>query len=68
MSQFANAMAVFKLLEKSSCRKCNDPTCLSFAAKVFIGHRHRPNVRKVRHYPRGKGRLTKIMETANEGY
>ncbi len=36
---FANAMAVFRLLEKTNCRKCNEPTCLSFAAKVFLGSR-----------------------------
>lgn len=39
MSEFANAMEVFKLLDKSNCRKCNEPTCLAFAAKVFLGQR-----------------------------
>ncbi len=39
MSQFANAMEVFKLLEKSNCKKCNESTCLAFAAKVFLGQR-----------------------------
>ena len=34
---FANVMEVFKLLEKSNCKKCNEPTCLAFAAKVFLG-------------------------------
>jgi Na+-translocating ferredoxin:NAD+ oxidoreductase RNF subunit RnfB len=36
---FANAMAVFKLLDKSNCRKCNEATCLAFASKVFLGQR-----------------------------
>jgi hypothetical protein len=36
---FDNAMAVFKLLEKSNCRKCGAPTCLAFAAQVFKGQR-----------------------------
>jgi hypothetical protein len=37
MSNFKNVMEVFKLLEKSNCRKCNKPTCLAFAAAVFQG-------------------------------
>lgn len=36
---FANAMEVFKLLDKSNCRKCNEATCLAFASKVFLGKR-----------------------------
>ncbi len=40
MSEFANAMEVFKLLDKSNCRKCNEQTCLAFASKVFLGDRH----------------------------
>lgn len=36
---FANAMEVFKLLEKSNCKKCNESTCLAFASKVFLGQR-----------------------------
>jgi len=32
-------MDVFKLLDKSNCRKCNKPTCLAFAAAVFQGQR-----------------------------
>ena len=37
MAQFNSAMEVFKLLEKTNCRKCNKPTCLAFAAAVFQG-------------------------------
>jgi hypothetical protein len=37
MAQFNNVMEVFKLLEKSNCRKCNKATCLAFAAAVFQG-------------------------------
>ena len=37
MSEFVNAMEVFKLLDKSNCRKCNEQTCLAFASKVFLG-------------------------------
>ena len=36
---FANAMEVFKLLDKSNCRKCNETTCLAFASKVFLGQK-----------------------------
>ncbi len=39
MSSFANAMEVFKLLDKSNCKKCNETTCLAFASKVFLGER-----------------------------
>ena len=37
MSEFANVIEVFKLLNKSNCRKCNEQTCLAFASKVFLG-------------------------------
>ena len=39
MPQFNTLMDVFKLLEKSNCRKCNEKTCLAFAAAVFAGRR-----------------------------
>ncbi len=39
MPQFANAMEVFKLLDKSNCRRCNEGTCLAFASKVFLGQK-----------------------------
>jgi hypothetical protein len=39
MEPFANAMAIFKLLEKSNCRECNEQTCLAFAAAVFQGRK-----------------------------
>ena len=37
MAQLKNAMDIFKLLDKSNCKKCNKPTCLAFAAAVFQG-------------------------------
>lgn len=39
MTQFNNAMAVFKLLPKTNCRQCNETTCLAFAGKVFLGRK-----------------------------
>jgi len=39
MAQFSNLMEIFKLLEKSNCRQCNEPTCLAFAAAVFKGQK-----------------------------
>jgi len=39
MNQHNNLMEIFKLLEKSNCRECNEPTCLAFAAAVFKGQR-----------------------------
>lgn len=47
MTQFKNAMEVFKLLDKTNCKKCNEQTCLAFASKVFLGQkslRHCPNI------------------------
>ncbi|WP_232366999.1 DUF3786 domain-containing protein [Desulfocicer vacuolatum] len=32
-------MDVFRLLEKTNCRKCNEKTCLAFASKVFLGQK-----------------------------
>ena len=39
MAQPKNAMEIFKLLDKSNCRKCGKPTCLAFAAGVFTGEK-----------------------------
>ena len=39
MTEFANAMEIFKLLDKSNCRACNETTCLAFASKVFLGQK-----------------------------
>jgi len=35
MAQFKNLMEIFKLLDKSNCKKCTLPTCMAFAAAVF---------------------------------
>ncbi len=35
----ANPMEIFRLLNKSNCKKCNKPTCLAFAAAVFQGEK-----------------------------
>lgn len=37
MAEFKTIMDVFKLLDKTNCKKCNRPTCLAFAADVFTG-------------------------------
>jgi len=39
MTQLKNLMEVFRLLDKSNCRQCDEPTCLAFAAAVFKGRR-----------------------------
>jgi hypothetical protein len=39
MAQFKNLMEVLTLLNKSNCRKCNEKTCMVFAAEVFKGNR-----------------------------
>jgi hypothetical protein len=38
-NRFDNAMAVFKLLDKSNCRECGKSTCLAFAGAVFQGQK-----------------------------
>lgn len=35
MTELKNVMEIFKLLNKSNCRDCNEKTCLAFAAAVF---------------------------------
>jgi hypothetical protein len=35
MPRFNNVMEIFKLLDKSNCRECFEPTCLAFAGAVF---------------------------------
>ncbi|MFZ3049161.1 MAG: DUF3786 domain-containing protein [Desulfatirhabdiaceae bacterium] len=35
-----NAMEIFKLLDKSNCRVCNEKTCLAFSGAVYTGRRH----------------------------
>ena len=35
MAQLNNAVEILKLLDKSNCGKCNEPTCLAFAAAVI---------------------------------
>lgn len=39
MTQLNNPMEIFRLLDKSNCRQCNEPTCLAFAATVFKSQR-----------------------------
>ena len=39
MPEFKTLMDIFKLLEKTNCRKCDEKTCLAFAAAVFKGSR-----------------------------
>ena len=39
MSQLNNTFEIFKLLDKSNCKECNEATCLAFAAAVFKGQK-----------------------------
>ncbi len=39
MHQPNNPMEIFKLLEKSNCRECNEKTCLAFSVAVFKGQK-----------------------------
>ncbi len=38
-TQLNSTVEILKLLDKSNCKKCNEPTCLAFAASVFKGDR-----------------------------
>jgi len=39
MTQSTNPIEILKLLDRSNCRKCNELTCMAFAAAVFKGQR-----------------------------
>ena len=39
MSQLANPIEIMKVLNKSNCKECNEPTCIAFAAAVFKGNK-----------------------------
>jgi len=39
MSAVNSPVEIFKLLDKSNCRECSEPTCLAFAAAVFRGQK-----------------------------
>ena len=39
MAHLNSPMEIFKLLDKSNCKKCHKPTCLAFAAAVFKGEK-----------------------------
>jgi hypothetical protein len=39
MVQLKNSFEIYKLLEKSNCKKCGERTCLAFAGLVFQGKR-----------------------------
>ncbi len=39
MAHLKNVMDIFKLLEQSNCRECNETTCLAFSAAVFKGQK-----------------------------
>lgn len=39
MTKPVSPMEIFKLLDQSNCRKCNEKTCMAFAAAVFKGKR-----------------------------
>jgi len=39
MSNMNNPVEILKLLNKSNCKECKEPTCLAFAAAVFNGKR-----------------------------
>lgn len=49
---------VLKLLPKTNCRKCGQPTCMVFAAQVVAGGRHADNCPE----------LSEISRKALEGY
>jgi len=40
VSQLNSPIEILKLLNKSNCKECKEPTCLAFAAAVFKGKRN----------------------------
>lgn len=37
MAKFASAIEVFRLLDRSNCRRCGEKTCMAFAGAVYLG-------------------------------
>ncbi len=72
MTQFKNAMEIFKLLDKSNCKKCESPTCLAFAAAVLKGQKQLGDcpqldpdvVRRYAREPQRQSRIEADRETA----
>ena len=72
MTQLNNTVEILKLLDKSNCGKCNEPTCLAFAVSVASGKRalHEcPGIEKdiIEQFddePRSRNRLTLIWSEA----
>jgi len=68
MIQLTNPMEIFKLLDRSNCKKCNELTCMAFAAAVFKGQRQLIECPQLEshdiEYPGGKseGRVTNEQE------
>lgn len=62
MPGFNTVMDVFKLLDKSNCRKCNEATCLAFAASVFKGSRQ---LNDCPHVPSGVAGAHGVQEKKN---
>jgi len=56
MSQFSNAMEIFKLLPRTNCRDCNESTCLAFASKVFLGQKSLDLCPHAEPVPAGEGK------------
>jgi hypothetical protein len=40
MAELKSPIDILKLLDKSNCRECGEPTCLAFAAAVFNNRKH----------------------------
>ena len=40
MAKLNNVLDILKLLDKSNCKKCGEPTCLAFAARVHKGEKN----------------------------
>ncbi len=39
MPKLNNLFEIYKLLDKSNCRKCNEKTCMAFAGKAYLGEK-----------------------------
>lgn len=61
MAQAPSVVDLLKLLEKSNCRQCNQPTCLAFAAAVLKGQR------RLEECPRLDPQVAARFDTAGEG-
>jgi hypothetical protein len=60
MTQLKNPMDIYRLLDRSNCKECNEKSCMAFAAAVFTGKR------KLDECPRLENNSVRLLVEASE--